>query len=61
MAASHRRKIGGVGVNGWRRYGIPLSLAVLGGAMVWYGIGRGEMDVVFIKAVNLCMECIGLG
>ena len=48
-------------MKGWRRYGIPLSLAVLGGAMVWYGIGRGEMDVVFIKAVNLCMECIGLG
>jgi hypothetical protein len=30
-------------------------------AMMAYGICRGEMKVVLEKAVNICMECIGIG
>ena len=26
-----------------------------------FGAVTGEMEDVFIKAVNICMECIGLG
>lgn len=26
-----------------------------------YGISRGEMEIVLTKAVNICLECIGLG
>lgn len=25
------------------------------------GAGRGEIELVYRKAVNICMECIGLG
>ncbi len=36
-------------------------LAVLGLAAMGFGIYRGEVSVVFTKAVNICMECIGIG
>ena len=29
--------------------------------MMAFGIYRGEMAVVFTKAINICMECIGIG
>ena len=37
------------------------QLAMLGILMMIFGIYRGEVDVVFTKAVNICMECIGIG
>ena len=38
-----------------------IALAAAGILMMVYGISRGEMSVVFTKAVNICMECIGIG
>ena len=38
-----------------------LLLLLLGGVFFAWGILRGEQFVVFTKAVNLCLECIGIG
>lgn len=38
-----------------------VCLAFLGLILMAFGIFRGEMSVVFEKAVNICMECIGIG
>lgn len=37
---------------------ITLAFAVL---FLAQGVLRGETQIVFRKAVNICMECIGLG
>jgi len=37
------------------------ALAVLGILLMIFGIYRGEVSVVFTKAINICMECIGIG
>ena len=39
--------------------GLVLAAAAI--LMMGDGIFRGEMAVVFTKAVNICMECIGIG
>ena len=36
-------------------------LVILGILLMIFGIYRGEVDVVFTKAINICMECIGIG
>ncbi|MDO5345361.1 MAG: CD1871A family CXXC motif-containing protein [Lachnospiraceae bacterium] len=38
-----------------------LCLAALGLVMMGFGIWRGEVIVVFTKAINICLECIGIG
>lgn len=38
-----------------------IGLVSAGIVMMAYGISRGEMSVVFDKAVRICMECIGIG
>ena len=44
----------------WGRLGGFLVL-LTGFLFVGVGIWRGEIAVVFTKAVNLCLECIGIG
>lgn len=40
-----------------------MQIFILGAAfgMLSYGIYRGEVSMVLNKAVNICLECIGLG
>lgn len=44
-----------------RRWLIPGVIFTLGVLMIAAGIYRGEMAMVLQKAVNLCLECIGIG
>ena len=43
------------------RYLIPAAVIVVGVGFVIYGISEGEAGAVVRKAINICMECIGLG
>ena len=40
---------------------IAFSLILLGFCLIAVGVLRGEHTVIWRKAVNICMECIGLG
>lgn len=44
-----------------RKNRAALLILALGAAFLAIGVWRGEDQTVFRKAVNICMECIGLG
>lgn len=43
-----------------RRWAAVLLMAA-GAAGMILGVLRGEVRVIFMKAANICLECIGLG
>ena len=43
------------------RRALPYLLVALGAALIALGIWRGEVAVVLSRAVNICLECIGIG
>ena len=40
---------------------IPAVILVAGAAMMVLGILRGEVQMLFQKAIVVCLECIGIG
>ncbi|WP_274379870.1 CD1871A family CXXC motif-containing protein [uncultured Anaerococcus sp.] len=40
---------------------ISKLLLMISISFVVYGAYRGEVNSVFTKAINLCLECIGIG
>lgn len=47
--------------NKWVVLGIRIAVAVLAVAFIIWGSLNGNSRAVFIKAINICTECIGLG
>ena len=45
----------------WRNFSSKAAIFFAGAAMIWFGVERGELKVIFAKATRVCMECIGLG
>jgi len=40
---------------------LSILLVMIGIAMMYIGVHRGEALVVMNKAIRVCMECIGIG
>ncbi|WP_296112847.1 CD1871A family CXXC motif-containing protein [uncultured Anaerococcus sp.] len=44
-----------------KRREISYALLATSLALIGFGAYRGEVGTVFMKAINLCLECIGIG
>ena len=44
-----------------KRSALPYIVLTLGAALIALGVWRGEVAVVLSRAVNICLECIGIG
>jgi len=40
---------------------IPAIILFAGIAMMFFGIWRGELQMILHKATRICLECIGIG
>ncbi len=38
-----------------------IIIIIIGAVFIAIGAWRGEIEAIFRKAINICMECIGLG
>ena len=43
------------------RWILRVILLAVAGGFIAYGAIRGEVSMVLMKAVTICLECIGLG
>ena len=59
MESDHKIRNKGMGKRTRRL--IAGAILVVAVTMLVYGIYRGEVSIVLNKAVNVCLECIGLG
>lgn len=44
-----------------QKFTVQVILLVISVAFIGFGAYRGEAKTVFTKAINLCLECVGIG
>ncbi len=44
-----------------KKWWIGFGSLTVGVCLIVIGVARGEAEVVFEKAIRICMECIGIG
>lgn len=50
-----------INMKGKKRTVCSVLAILIGAAMMLFGAYRGETDVVLLKAIKICLECIGIG
>lgn len=54
-------KAGAMELKGRKRTYIGIGVLAVAVFLIATGIARDEMLTVFVRAINICLECIGLG
>ena len=44
-----------------KKLAAQVILLAMAGAFIAFGVYRGEAQTVLTKAINLCLECVGIG
>ena len=40
---------------------LPYLVIAAGAGCILWGAFRGEISILFEKAINICLECVGIG
>ncbi|MEF2769134.1 MAG: CD1871A family CXXC motif-containing protein [Acutalibacteraceae bacterium] len=48
-------------MNHRKKAAVQVFLLLAGAVMLCFGAWRGEAETVLSKAINVCLECVGIG